>query len=37
MMDDLDEGDIDVALLWGPLAGYYAMKAQDPARGRRRW
>ena len=23
MMDDLDKGQIDVALLWGPFAGYY--------------
>lgn len=30
MMDDLDRGDIDVALLWGPLAGYYAMKSKTP-------
>ncbi len=30
MMDDLERGDIDVALLWGPLAGYYAMKAKTP-------
>ena len=30
MMDDLDRGEIDVALLWGPLAGYYAMKAKTP-------
>jgi quinoprotein dehydrogenase-associated probable ABC transporter substrate-binding protein len=30
MMDDLDHGDIDVALLWGPIAGYYAMKAKTP-------
>jgi quinoprotein dehydrogenase-associated probable ABC transporter substrate-binding protein len=29
MMDDLDRGDIDVALLWGPLAGYYATKAKN--------
>jgi quinoprotein dehydrogenase-associated probable ABC transporter substrate-binding protein len=28
MMDDLDRGEIDVALLWGPLAGYYAAKAK---------
>ncbi len=28
MMDDLDRGDIDVALLWGPIAGYYALKAK---------
>ncbi len=30
MMSDLEKGDIDVALLWGPLAGYYAGKASDP-------
>jgi quinoprotein dehydrogenase-associated probable ABC transporter substrate-binding protein len=30
MMDDLDHGDIDVALLWGPIAGYYASKAKNP-------
>jgi quinoprotein dehydrogenase-associated probable ABC transporter substrate-binding protein len=30
MMDDLDRGDIDVALLWGPIAGYYAKKAKTP-------
>ena len=30
MMDDLDRGDIDVALLWGPIAGYYALKARTP-------
>ena len=30
MMDDLDRGEIDVALLWGPLAGYYATKAKTP-------
>lgn len=30
MMDDLDRGDIDVALLWGPIAGYYAKKAESP-------
>lgn len=28
MMDDLDHGEIDVALLWGPIAGYYALKAK---------
>ena len=28
MMDDLDRGEIDIALLWGPIAGYYAMKAK---------
>jgi quinoprotein dehydrogenase-associated probable ABC transporter substrate-binding protein len=30
MMDDLDRGEIDVALLWGPFAGYYATKAKTP-------
>ena len=30
MMDDLDHGEIDVALLWGPIAGYYALKAKTP-------
>ena len=30
MMDDLEKGDIDVALLWGPIAGYYALKAKTP-------
>jgi quinoprotein dehydrogenase-associated probable ABC transporter substrate-binding protein len=28
MMDDLDKGVIDVALLWGPIAGYYAAHAK---------
>jgi len=26
MMGDLDKGDIDMALLWGPIAGFYAGK-----------
>ncbi len=30
MMDDLDNGVIDVALMWGPLAGYYAHKTHTP-------
>jgi quinoprotein dehydrogenase-associated probable ABC transporter substrate-binding protein len=30
MMDDLERGEIDVALLWGPIAGYYATKAKTP-------
>ncbi len=30
MMDDLDKGEIDVALIWGPFGGYYAMKAKTP-------
>ena len=29
-MNDLDKGDIDVALLWGPIAGYYARRAKTP-------
>jgi quinoprotein dehydrogenase-associated probable ABC transporter substrate-binding protein len=28
MMEDLERGEIDVALLWGPIAGYYATKAK---------
>ncbi len=27
MIDDLKKGDIDVGVLWGPIAGYYAKKA----------
>ncbi len=27
MIQDLEKGDIDVALLWGPIAGYYAKKS----------
>ena len=30
MMKDLAAGNIDVAVLWGPMAGYYAMKANPP-------
>jgi quinoprotein dehydrogenase-associated probable ABC transporter substrate-binding protein len=30
MMDDLEKSEIDVALLWGPFAGYYASKAKTP-------
>jgi len=30
MMQDLDKGDIDIALIWGPLGGYYAMQARAP-------
>ena len=29
MIDDLQKGEIDVALLWGPIAGYYATRAKD--------
>jgi mxaJ protein len=27
IIDDLVKGDIDIAVLWGPIAGYYAKKA----------
>ena len=30
MMDDLDKGEIDVALIWGPFGGYYARRAKTP-------
>jgi len=30
MMDDLARGDIDCGILWGPMAGYYASKANPP-------
>ena len=30
MMKDLAAGDIDAGVLWGPMAGYYAMKAKEP-------
>jgi quinoprotein dehydrogenase-associated probable ABC transporter substrate-binding protein len=30
MMDDLEKGNIDVALLWGPIAGYYAKQTNRP-------
>jgi len=30
MMDDLEAGRIDVAILWGPIAGYFAKHAQSP-------
>lgn len=29
MMEDLAKGEIDIAILWGPIAGYFA-KEQDP-------
>jgi ABC-type amino acid transport substrate-binding protein len=28
MMHDLEAGDIDAGILWGPLAGYYARQAR---------
>jgi ABC-type amino acid transport substrate-binding protein len=30
MMNDLASGDIDAAVLWGPMAGYYAAHASSP-------
>jgi quinoprotein dehydrogenase-associated probable ABC transporter substrate-binding protein len=30
MVDDLAKGEIDVAILWGPMAGYYAKKSNPP-------
>jgi quinoprotein dehydrogenase-associated probable ABC transporter substrate-binding protein len=32
MMRDLAGGEIDVGVLWGPLAGYYAKQANPPMR-----
>jgi quinoprotein dehydrogenase-associated probable ABC transporter substrate-binding protein len=32
MMRDLASGEIDVAVLWGPMAGYYAKQANPPMR-----
>src|SRR5271155_2626843 len=30
MMDDLAKGDIDCGILWGPMAGYFASRADPP-------
>jgi len=30
IIDDLVKGDIDVAIVWGPIAGYYAQKSSVP-------
>jgi quinoprotein dehydrogenase-associated probable ABC transporter substrate-binding protein len=32
MMRDLATGEIDVGVLWGPMAGYYAKQAKEPVR-----
>ena len=32
MINDLNKGDIDAAILWGPMAGFYAKKANPPLR-----
>jgi quinoprotein dehydrogenase-associated probable ABC transporter substrate-binding protein len=30
MIDDIESGAVDVGLLWGPIAGYYARDAKEP-------
>ena len=30
MIDDLKKGEIDVGILWGPMAGYYAKQSDPP-------
>ena len=30
MIDDLNKGEIDAAILWGPMAGFYAKKSNPP-------
>lgn len=30
MIADIDSGDIDAGILWGPIGGYYAKKSQIP-------
>jgi quinoprotein dehydrogenase-associated probable ABC transporter substrate-binding protein len=30
MINDLNKGEIDAAILWGPMAGFYAKKADPP-------
>ena len=30
LIDDLIAGDIDVAIMWGPIGGYFAKKAKEP-------
>jgi mxaJ protein len=32
IVDAVDHGDIDVAVVWGPLAGYFAQRAAHPLR-----
>jgi len=32
MIDDLNKGAIDAAILWGPMAGFYAKKSNPPLR-----
>ena len=30
MINDLNKGEIDAAILWGPMAGFYAKKSEPP-------
>ena len=30
MIGDLEAGEIDAGILWGPMAGYYAKNSQTP-------
>ena len=30
MIEDIERGEIDIGLLWGPIAGYYAKNANPP-------
>lgn len=30
MIDDLAKGDIDIAIAWGPIGGYYAKQSKVP-------
>jgi mxaJ protein len=30
MIDDLVKGDIDVAIVWGPIGGYFAKQSKTP-------
>jgi mxaJ protein len=32
IMEAVEHGDVDVALVWGPLAGYFAAKSRVPLR-----
>jgi mxaJ protein len=32
VVEAVDRGDVDVAVVWGPLAGYFAARAQHPLR-----
>jgi len=32
MIEDIEKGEVDVGLLWGPIAGYYAKRQPKPLR-----